>query len=177
MYAFLCLPNLICRSILFMYADTGSHEHARLKTLTPSHRQGYRIRSEWKDQRRRCGVFKFLILVLCLNHRVSTNPPRGCHLFLSDTPFNPLGMVLSKFHSEDNVILQICADAPVFFRLHFSCCLDLWGESWRSGTYKQPDCTVMSVLFTRSMWWQWITSTMTCRTNPLLSPNRIFILK
>lgn len=112
-----------------MYTDTGTHEHARLKTLTPSHRQGYRIRSEWKDQRLWCGVFKFLILVLCLNHRVSTNPPRGCHLFLSDTPFNPLGMVLSKFHSQDNVILQICAYAPVFFRLHFSCCLDLRGEA------------------------------------------------
>lgn len=114
MYAYLCLPNLICRSISFMYADTGTHERARLKTLTPLHRQGYRIRSEWKDQRLRCGVFKFLILVLWLNHRVSTNPPRGCHLFLSDALFNPLEMVLSKFHSEDNVILQICADAPVF---------------------------------------------------------------
>lgn len=37
-------------------------------------------------------------------------------------------MVLSKFHSEDNVILQISADAPVFFRLHFSSCLDLRGK-------------------------------------------------
>lgn len=177
MKVFLCLPmpNLIFRSISFMYADTGTHEHARLKTITLSHRQGYRIRSQWKDQRLRCGVFKFLILVLCLNHQASTNPPWGCRLFLSATPFNPLGMVLSKFHSEDNVILQICADAPVFSRLHFSCCLDLCGGSWRSGTYKQSSCTVMSVLFT--VWWQRITSTMTCRTNPLLSPNRIFTLK
>lgn len=61
----------------------------------------------------RCGVFTFLILVPCLNHRGSTNPPRPCHLFLSDTPFNPLWMVLSQFHSVDNVILQLL----LFFNL------------------------------------------------------------
>lgn len=48
---FSCLPHLICRSTSFMYADVGTHTRAHLKTLTLSHRQGYRIRSEWKDQR------------------------------------------------------------------------------------------------------------------------------
>lgn len=31
------------------------------------------------------------------------------------------------------MILQICADAPVFFRLHFSCCLDLRGGKLKVG--------------------------------------------
>lgn len=50
---FSCFTYLICSniSISFMYADVGTHTRAHLKTLTLSHRQGYRIRSEWKDQR------------------------------------------------------------------------------------------------------------------------------
>lgn len=48
---FSCLPHLIWRSTSFLYADVGTHTRAHLKTLTLSRRQGYRIRSEWKDQR------------------------------------------------------------------------------------------------------------------------------
>lgn len=75
----------------------------------------------------RCGVFTFLILVPCLNHRGSTNPPRPCHLFLSDTPFNPLWMVLAQFHSVDNVILQLLLFFNLFvlffLQMHL-CCSD-----------------------------------------------------
>lgn len=38
-------------NMYIIYVCRRWHAHAHLKTLTLSHRQGYRIRSEWKDQR------------------------------------------------------------------------------------------------------------------------------
>lgn len=109
--------------------QTLGRTHVRIWKHLPCHTgRVIGLEANGKIKGLRCGVFTFLILVPCLNH---TNPPRPCHLFLSDTPFNPLWMVLPQFHSVDNVILQFlfcfvfCRCICVVQTVLVTCCLSL----------------------------------------------------